>query len=64
MSEMSKEQIYQEGMAALRERLGVDGMITFLQGLGINQGNWTEERNEILGKKSLEEIVAEIKQAK
>ncbi|MBI41035.1 MAG: hypothetical protein CMF59_15660 [Leptospiraceae bacterium] len=64
MKEMSIEEIRKEGMAALRERLGPAGTITFLQDLGINKGNWTEERHEILGKKSMAEIVAEIKQPK
>tara|TARA_Y100001937_G_scaffold128390_1_gene204361 strand:+ start:3293 stop:3487 length:195 start_codon:yes stop_codon:yes gene_type:complete len=64
MSEMSREQIYQEGLAALRERLGVDGMITFLQGLGGDKGNWTEERHEILGKKTMDELLEEMKQPK
>ena len=56
MKEMSIEEIRKEGMAALRERLGPAGTITFLQDLGINKGNWTEERHEILGKKSMAEI--------
>lgn len=61
---LSKDEIRREGMHALREKLGVRGMIEFLQGIGINRGNWTEDRKQILGEKSIEEIAKEIEQMK
>lgn len=58
---MTLEEIRHEGMSVLRDRLGVSGMIRFLQDIGINRGNWTEERHKIMDDKSVDEIFAEIK---
>ena len=41
----------------LRRELGVAGLIRFMQALGLNRGNWTEERKEALKDLSLEEII-------
>ncbi len=61
---LTREEIRREGMHALREKLGVRGMIEFLQDMGINRGNWTEDRKRILGEKSIDEIVKEIEAMK
>ncbi len=37
--------IYERGIAALREKLGIVGMIRFLQLLSPGRGNWAEERH-------------------
>ena len=55
----TKEETLRNGMAALREKLGVSGMIQFLQALGINRGNWTEERKEILKDMTVDRLYAE-----
>ena len=58
----TKEATLRNGMAALREKLGVSGMIQFLQALGINRGNWTEERKEIFKDMTVDDIVQEVEQ--
>ncbi len=42
------EKIRQEGLKALREKLGPVGMIKFIQMYSDGEGNYTEERREKL----------------
>ena len=42
------EKIRREGLKALKEKLGVEGMIKFIQMYSDGKGDYTEERREIL----------------
>ena len=53
---MTLEQIREQGLAVLREHLGVVGMVRFLQQSEMGWGNYTEERYQWLGDPDLEEL--------
>ena len=42
------ERIRKEGLKALKDKLGVEGMIKFIQMYSDGKGDYTEERREIL----------------
>jgi len=42
------EKIRREGLKALKEKLGVEGMIKFIQMYSDGKGDYTEERRKIL----------------
>ena len=42
------EKIRREGLKALKDKLGVEGMIKFIQMYSDGKGDYTEERREIL----------------
>ena len=42
------EKIRRDGLKALKDKLGVDGMIKFIQMYSDGKGDYTEERREIL----------------
>ena len=42
------EKIRREGLKALKDKLGVEGMIKFIQMYSEGTGDYTEERKEIL----------------
>ena len=42
------EKIRRDGLKALKDKLGVEGMIKFLQMYSDGKGDYTEERREIL----------------
>ena len=56
------EEIRQHGLEALRDRLGVAGMIRFLQMFSNGEGDYTKSRRAWLDKTSLDDIMAGIKQ--
>ncbi len=56
------EQIGEMGIEALTEELGSAGMARFMQQFELVSGDYTRDRDEILGNPTIEEIVAEIKQ--
>lgn len=43
-SAMTLEQIREQGLAVLRQHLGIVGMVRFLQQAEMGWGNYTEER--------------------
>jgi len=53
---LTLEQIRQEGLAALRERLGRAGMIRFLQQFETGRGDYARERHDWAGKTSLADL--------
>jgi hypothetical protein len=55
------EQIRQAGLDALRERLGVVGMIRFLQLFDNGTGDYAKERHKWVDETSLEDLVRQIK---
>ena len=55
-------QIRQAGMKALVDRLGLAGMIRFLQQFDPGSGDYTRERHEWLGELTVDEIARDIGQ--
>ena len=56
------ERIRRDGLMDLKEELGVEGMIKFIQMYSDGKGNYTEERREILkdlNKKELQDFLRE-----
>lgn len=60
--EMTLEQIRVIGMEALSRELGPTGLIRFLQMFEKGQGDYTEEREEILPQLTAAQIVEQIEQ--
>ena len=54
--QMTQNEIYKQGLAALRERLGVNGMIRFLQQLQAPTGDYTFDRRLWMDHLSLDDI--------
>jgi len=50
------DQIRQEGLAALRQRLGRAGMIRFLQQFDLGHGDYAKERHEWTDRTSLTDL--------
>jgi hypothetical protein len=57
---MTLEQIREQGLAILRQHLGIVGMVRFLQQSEMGWGNYTEERYQWLGDPDLEELAKKI----
>lgn len=57
---MTLEEIREQGLAVLRQHLGVVGMVRFLQQSEMGWGNYTEERDQWLGEPDLEELAKKI----
>ena len=60
---MTPIQIREKGLEALRQHLGVVGMIRFLQQTELGYGNYTEERQQWLGDPPLDEVARRIRKA-
>jgi len=54
------EEIRSEGLDALRERLGVTGMIRFLQQFETGKGDYASERREWVDRTSLAELIKQL----
>jgi len=50
------EKIRREGLKALKEKLGVEGMIKFIQMYSEGKGDYTKERDELLKDVTIEEF--------
>lgn len=50
------EKIRREGLKALKEKLGIEGMIKFIQIYSDGKGNYTEEREELLKDITIEDF--------
>ena len=61
---MSLNEIRRTGIEVLTEKLGIVGMVRFLQQNETGYGDYTEERDEILGNPSLEELYNSMKSDK
>jgi hypothetical protein len=57
---MTLEQIREQGLAVLRQHLGIVGMVRFLQQAEMGRGNYTEERSQWLGDPDLEALAKKI----
>lgn len=53
---LSPDEIYRQGLHALRERLGRTGMIRFLQQLETGQGDYARERHKWVGSLTLDDL--------
>ncbi len=59
---LTMEQIRERGLQALGERLGIVGMVRFLQQAETGWGNYTEERHQWLGDPDIRTLAKEIQQ--
>lgn len=59
---MSLSQIRKIGLEALVQALGQVGMVRFLQEFEIGRGNYTKERDQWLGKMSIQDIAKGIEE--
>ena len=55
------EVIRTRGLHALKEELGVNGMIRFLQQFEVGRGNYTEDRHQWLDGLTLETLIEKLK---
>jgi len=62
VSKLTQAQIEQLGIEALAKALGSAGMGLFMHQFQIGSGDYTLDRDEILGNSTVAEIVAQIKQ--
>ena len=60
---MTPVQIREKGLEALRQHLGVVGMVRFLQQTELGYGNYTEERHQWLGDAGLDAIAQKVQEA-
>jgi len=58
---MSLNEIRKNGIDVLTEKLGTVGMIRFMQQDETGYGDYTKEREELLGNPSIEELAKNIK---
>jgi hypothetical protein len=61
-TKLSPAEINQIGIEALVKALGPTGMMKFTRQFHLGSGDYTRDRDKILGNPSLEEILAEIKE--
>jgi hypothetical protein len=53
---LTQDEIYRQGLEALRDRLGRAGMIRFLQHFETGQGDYARERHKWVDRLTLDEI--------
>ncbi len=58
--DMSLVELQNKGYQLLQEHLGIVGMLKFIQQFDTGSGNYTKEREELLGNPTIDEIKAEI----
>ena len=57
---MTQQQIRMTGIKILSQHMGITEMIRFLQQTETGYGDYTQERGQILGNPSLEDLVSDI----
>ncbi|MBW4476606.1 MAG: hypothetical protein KME54_06970 [Tolypothrix brevis GSE-NOS-MK-07-07A] len=62
VSKLTQAQIRQLGIEALTKALGPIGMARFMQQFEMGSGDYTRDRDQILGDPTVEEIFTEIEQ--
>ncbi|WP_017315103.1 hypothetical protein [Mastigocladopsis repens] len=62
VTKLSQAEIRGLGIEALTKALGPAGMARFMQQFDMGSGDYTRDRDKILGNPTIEEIVAEIKE--
>lgn len=58
---LTLDEIYQQGMEALRERLGRAGMVRFLQQFENGQGDYARERHAWVDSVSLDDLKSKLR---
>lgn len=58
----SQMQIRQLGIEALTQALGPVGMVRFLQQFDTGSGDYTRDRDRVLGSPNVEDVLAQIKE--
>ncbi len=58
--DMSLVELQNKGYQVLQEHLGIVGMLKFIQQFDTGSGNYTKEREKLLGNPTIDEIKAEI----
>ncbi|TWI75570.1 hypothetical protein LZ24_00617 [Desulfobotulus alkaliphilus] len=61
---MTQQEIRQTGIEILSRHMGLTGMIRFLQQTETGYGDYTKERDKLLGTPSLEELVSDIQSSR
>lgn len=62
--DMSLIEIQNRGYQVLQDHLGIVGMLKFIQLFDIGSGDYTKDRESLLGNPTIDEIKAEIEQIK
>ena len=62
--DMSLVELQNKGYQILQEHLGIVGMLKFIQQFDIGSGDYTKEREKLLGNPTIDEIKSEIEQIK
>jgi hypothetical protein len=57
-------EITHEAIKILYQKLGIVNTVRFLSQFTIGYGNYTEEREALFGKLTLDEVISEIKQSR
>jgi predicted transcriptional regulator len=58
---ISPNQLTENGIRVLAKEIGISDTIRFLNQFSVGYGNYTEERDELLGSLTLEEILTRMK---
>jgi hypothetical protein len=53
---LTQDEIYRQGLEALRDRLGRAGMVRFLQQFETGQGDYARQRHRLLDRLSLDDL--------
>ena len=62
--DITMEEIYTAGLAALERELGLLGMVRFLQFIDNGRGDYTNDRRQWLKDLTVDDIVAEIERTR
>jgi hypothetical protein len=57
----SRYQNRRKGLVLLRKGLGIRGFIQFMQDFGLNEGDYTKERDKWLKEKNVDEVLDNLK---
>jgi len=58
---LSRYQNRRKGLTLLKKGLGIHGFIQFMQDFGLNEGDYTKDRDQWLKEKSVDEIIDNMK---
>ena len=59
---LAVDSIRERGVKVLTKELGAAGMVQFMQQFQSGRGDYTKERNKILGRLTVDQVVSEIRQ--
>ncbi|MCY6489962.1 hypothetical protein [Leptolyngbya sp. GGD] len=61
-NDLTPLQLRRKGLEALRDALGVVGMVRFLQQFDQGSGDYTRDRNQLLEDVTIEDVMEQIRQ--